>query len=116
MLAAAIAGAEGDQPGILGVGQRHPRFGDLRQPGHRGAAAQHLRGRDDGKIGAPSRQRRLGRRQRQHQRRRQQRRQLGQRHCGQFGAGRGDRFGTEARRLDTERGCWIGEVADHRGR
>ena len=115
MLAAAIAGTERDQTRVLGVGQRHPRLGDLREAGHRSPAGQHVLGRDNREIGAPAGQRRLGRGQRQDQRRGQQRRQLGERDGGQLGALRDGRLGAEPRRFDAKRGRRIGQVADHRG-
>ena len=115
MLGAAIARTEGDQPGVLGLGQRHPRLGDLGQAGHRGAAGQDLGGVDRREIGTPPGQCRLGRGERQDQRGRQQRGKLGEGNRGEFAARGGDRLGPEARRLGAERGGGIGEVADHRG-
>ena len=55
MLGPAIARPEGDQPGILGLGQRHPGLGDLGQAGHRSPAGQHFVGIDRREIGAPPR-------------------------------------------------------------
>src|SRR5437667_324172 len=55
MLAAAVAGAERDQPRVFRLGQRHARLGDPGQPRDRGAAGQHFLGFDAGEIGAPTR-------------------------------------------------------------
>ena len=116
MLAAAVARAKGDQPCILGVGERNARIGDPRQAGHRGAAAQHDFAGDDGEIGAAAGEGGLGRGQRQHQHGRQQRGELGERDRGQLAAFGDFGFRTEARRFGPERGRRIGEVADDRRR
>ena len=50
----------------------------------------------------------------QHQGCGQERRELGQGHRGERTAFRGDRLGAETGRLRAERGCRIGEIADHR--
>ena len=104
MLGAAVAGAERDEPRILGVHQRHARLGDALQPGDRRAPVEHGGHVDDGDIGAPPRQRRLGRNQPQNQRGGQQIGELGEGDRGQrarLGAGR---LGAEPRRLGAERG------------
>ena len=116
MLAAAVARAKRDEPGILGVGERNARVGDPRQAGHRGAAAQHDLAGDDGEIGAAAGERRLGRGERQDQHGRQQRGELGERDRGQLAAFGDLGFGAEARRFGAERGRRIGEVADDRRR
>ena len=83
MLDAAIARPERDQPGVLGVGERHPRLGDAGQAGSGGMALEHVRGLDRREIAAPRQQRRLGGADAHDQRRRQQRRELGQGDRGQ---------------------------------
>ena len=116
MLGAAVPRTECDEARILGVGQRHARLGDPLELGDRRAPVEHRGHVDDGKIGAPPRQRRLGRHQPQDQRRGQQIGQFRQGHRGERAGFGACRLGSKPRRLGAKGGGRIGELADHRGR
>ncbi len=61
MLDAAVARAERDEAGVLGVGERHARLGDAGQSGcSRHRRLNTARGLDAGEIAAAREQRRLG--------------------------------------------------------
>ena len=116
MLGAAIPRAKRDQPGVFGIGEGHAGLGDLRQAGHRCAAAQYIGGLDPRKIGAAPGQGGLGPDQRQDQRGRQQRGELGQGDGSKLGTLGGCRLGPKPGRVGAERGGRVGQIADHRCR
>ena len=116
MLGAAVARPKRDQPGVFGLGERDARLGDPLEPGFGRMAAEHGGGLDRGEVAAPCKERGFGRADAQYEGRRQQRCKLRQGDRGQRPALGRERRRTEPGRLGTERGCRIGQIADHRGR
>ena len=103
---AAVARAERDQPGILGIGERHARLGD-RAPARRSPrrAVSTSAASTGGEIAAAARERRFGLApSAQNQRGRQQRGELRQGNRGERAAPRRGGLGAEPGRLGAERG------------